>query len=61
MNDKDIVSKQLLKNIALDMAKVLFHLRIDKAEWLETESQRVEERRAPGPEYARSFGDRHPV
>jgi predicted transposase YdaD len=44
--DKDIISKQILKRIALDMAIYLFGLDIREAELLETEFQRVEDRRA---------------
>ncbi|MBT6479029.1 MAG: DUF4351 domain-containing protein [Gammaproteobacteria bacterium] len=45
-NEKDIVSKQILKRIAVDIAQILFHLKVDEAEILETEYQRTEERRA---------------
>jgi hypothetical protein len=44
--EKDIISKQILKRIALDMAIYLFGLDIREAELLETEFQRVEDRRA---------------
>jgi len=44
--EKDIVSKHLLKRIALDLAIYLFKLDIDDADLLETEFQRVEDRRA---------------
>jgi predicted transposase YdaD len=46
MPKKDIISKQLFKRIALDMAMHLFHLEIDEAELLNTETQRIEDRRA---------------
>lgn len=46
MTDKDIVSKDLLKKIAIDIARVLLHLKVDRAEIVETEYQRIEDRRA---------------
>jgi hypothetical protein len=46
MGDKDIVSKDLLKRIAIDIARVLLHLKVDRAEIIETEYQRIEDRRA---------------
>jgi hypothetical protein len=46
MPDKDVVSKHLLKRIAIDMAIYLFNLEVNDAELLETEFQRVEDRRA---------------
>ncbi len=46
MADKDIVSKHLLKRIALDLAIYLFKLDVQEAELLETEFQRIEDRRA---------------
>jgi len=46
MADKDIVSKDLLKRIAVDIARVLLHLKVDSAEIIETEYQRIEDRRA---------------
>jgi len=46
MAEKDIVSKDLLKRIAVDIAQVLLHLKVDHAEILETEYQRNEDRRA---------------
>ena len=45
-NQKDIVSKDLLKRIAVDIARVLLNLRVDRAEIIETEFQRIEDRRA---------------
>lgn len=48
MGNKDIISKQVLANLAADMANTLLHLNVDKdsVELLETEYQRVELRRA---------------
>jgi hypothetical protein len=46
MGDKDIVSKDILKRIAVDIARVLLHLKVDRAEIVETEFQTVEDRRA---------------
>lgn len=46
MGDKDIISKRILKNIVRDFAVHLFGLSVDEVELLDTESQRVEERRA---------------
>jgi hypothetical protein len=46
MAEKDIVSKDILKRIAIDMARVLLHLKVDHAEIIETEYQRIEDRRA---------------
>jgi hypothetical protein len=46
MAEKDIVSKDILKRIAIDMARVLLHLKVDHAEIIETEFQRIEDRRA---------------
>lgn len=46
MPNKDILSKHLLKRIAIDMAIYLFNLDVSDAELLETEFQRVEDRRA---------------
>lgn len=46
MTAKDIVSKHLLQKIALDIARLLFGLDVDEAELIDTENQRVEERRA---------------
>ena len=46
MAEKDVISKQLLKKIALDIARILLHLDIDDVEVVDTEYQRVEERRA---------------
>lgn len=48
MQTKDVTSKNLLKRMAADLANVLLHLDIDpdSVELLETQRQRVEERRA---------------
>jgi predicted transposase/invertase (TIGR01784 family) len=46
MAEKDIISKHLLKRIAIDIAHYLFKLDIQKAELIETEYQWVEDRRA---------------
>lgn len=46
MAEKDIVSKDILKRIAVDIARVLLHLKVDRAEIIETEYQRIEDRRA---------------
>lgn len=46
MTAKDIVSKHLLKRIALDMARLLLGLDVADVEILENDNQRVEDRRA---------------
>lgn len=46
MAAKDIVSKHLIKRIALDMARILLNLDVDEVEIVENENQRVEDRRA---------------
>jgi len=46
MGEKDIVSKHLIKRIIEDISKYLFHLELEKVEVLETEYNRIEERRA---------------
>ncbi len=46
MGHKDITSKYILKHIVLDLAQYLLNMKLDSAEILETEKQRVEERRA---------------
>ena len=46
MGNKDIVSKDILKRIAVDIARVLLHLRVDQAEIIDTEHERIEDRRA---------------
>lgn len=46
MGDKDIVSKQILKQIALDMARIILGLDVDETHIIDTDQQRIEERRA---------------
>jgi hypothetical protein len=46
VGDKDIVSKDILKRIAEDIARVLLHLKVGRAEIIETEYQTIEDRRA---------------
>ena len=54
MHNKDLISRHLLKRIALDIARILLHLQVDdiellepdEAEALETQQTRVEDRRA---------------
>lgn len=46
MGQKDIISKNILKRILLDMAVYLFRLELVDAELLATEEQRIEDRRA---------------
>ena len=46
MSQKDIVSKDLLKRLLLDMATYLLRLDLIDAELLSTEQQRFEDRRA---------------
>lgn len=46
MGSKDIVSRHLLKRIVADLSHYLFHLELKNIEVLETQYQRVEERRA---------------
>lgn len=48
MNQKDIISKTLIKHIFTDVANILLHLDVEPSsvELLETQNQRVEERRA---------------
>jgi len=46
MSHKDITSKYILKHIVLDVAQYLLDMKLDNAEFLETQTQRVEERRA---------------
>ncbi len=46
MSEKDIVSKDILKRLAVDIARLLLHLKVDRAEIVETEYQRIEDRRA---------------
>jgi len=58
MGDKDIISKRLLKRLAVDMARILLGLDIDEADVVETQYQRVEDRRADLVVKART-GDNH--
>lgn len=58
MGDKDIISKRLLKRLAADMARILLKLEVDEVDVVETQSQRVEERRADLVVKARS-GNNH--
>jgi predicted transposase YdaD len=46
MGEKDIISKHILKNLVRDFAIYLFGLPVTQVELLETQRQRVEERRA---------------
>ena len=47
MSKKDIISKEAIKRIAVDLATILLELDIDPEtlELLETEKQRIEDRR----------------
>lgn len=46
MGEKDIISKRIFKRILVDVATYLFELELTSAELLETEQQRIEDRRA---------------
>ena len=46
MGQKDIISKQIFKRILEDVATHIFKLQLDTVELLETEQQRIEDRRA---------------
>ncbi|MDD2748516.1 DUF4351 domain-containing protein [Acidithiobacillus sp.] len=46
MQEKDVVSKELLKRITLDIARILLHMKVEQAEIVESSHPRVEERRA---------------
>ena len=46
MGDQDITSKRILKNLVRSFASELFGFRLAEVELLETQSQRVEDRRA---------------
>ena len=46
MPPKDIVSKDILKRIAVDIAQVLLDLEVEQAEIIDTDYQRVEDRHA---------------
>lgn len=56
MAGKDIVSKQLLKRIVVDLARYLLKLDIEALDIVETEQQRVEDRRADLVVLARHAG-----
>jgi len=46
MGQKDVISKSILKKIFIDVATYLFGLKLHNVELIETEQQRIEERRA---------------
>lgn len=46
MSQKDIISKQIIKRIFIDVATHIFKLDLQEVELLETEQQRIEDRRA---------------
>ena len=46
MAEKDLISKEILKRLAVDIAQILFGLNVSDAEILETEYQTIEDRRA---------------
>ena len=46
MGQKDIISKQIFKRILIDVATHIFNLHLDAVELIETEQQRIEDRRA---------------
>ncbi len=46
MNYKDTVSKEILKRMAVDIARVLLNLKVERAEMVETDFQRIENRMA---------------
>jgi hypothetical protein len=46
MGHKDIISKQVFKRILVDVATYIFKLQLETVELLETEQQRIEDRRA---------------
>lgn len=46
INQKDIISKHIFKRIFIDVATYIFKLPLAEVELIETESQRIEERRA---------------
>ena len=45
MGDKDIISKKILKRLLLEMAHYLCKLDLSDAELVNTEEQRIEDRR----------------
>jgi len=46
MAEKDIISKHIIKRLIEDISRYLFHLKLESLEVLETQYQRIEERRA---------------
>jgi hypothetical protein len=46
MGQKDIISKQIFKRILMDVATYIFKLQLETVELIETEQQRIEDRRA---------------
>ncbi|HIJ25993.1 MAG TPA: hypothetical protein HPP79_09975, partial [Gammaproteobacteria bacterium] len=46
MNSKDIISRDIIKRLAVDIAQILLKLEVKDAEIIETQYQRIEERRA---------------
>ncbi|NJO17522.1 MAG: hypothetical protein HC877_17835 [Thioploca sp.] len=46
MTQKDLISKQIIKRIFIDVATYLFQLELTEVELIETEQQRIEDRRA---------------
>lgn len=46
INHKDIISKQIFKRIFIDVATYIFKLQLAEVELIETQQQRIEERRA---------------
>lgn len=46
MGQKDVISKQIFKRILVDVATYIFKLQLESVELIETEQQRIEERRA---------------
>ena len=46
MAQKDIISKQIFKRIFVDIATYIFKLDLKNVELIETEQQRIEDRRA---------------
>ena len=46
MGHKDIISRQIFKRIFIDVATYIFKLKLESVELIETEQQRIEDRRA---------------
>ncbi|MDD5274021.1 MAG: hypothetical protein PHU14_15050 [Methylovulum sp.] len=46
MGQKDIISKRVFKRILVDVATYIFNLQLATVELIETEQQRIEDRRA---------------